>query len=81
MTACKLVRWLVALCLCLCPAPASAFRTTADAPGFDGVAARWSVPSVGFYFCSRARLTVDPGTDPLTQRDGFAKDAGSMVVV
>src|SRR5690606_17198887 len=25
-------------------------------------------------YCSRARLTVDPGTDPLTQRDGFAKD-------
>jgi len=38
--------------------------------------ARISLP-----MCSRARLTVDPRTDPLTQRDGFAKDAGSMVVV
>ncbi len=31
--------------------------------------------------CSRARLKVAAGTDPLTRRDGFAGDAGSMVVV
>lgn len=41
-------RWIATVCLW--PAVASAFRTTADAPGFDGVAARWSTPSVGFYF-------------------------------
>jgi len=31
--------------------------------------------------CSRAGLKVAPRADPLTRRDGFAKDAGSMVVV
>jgi len=31
--------------------------------------------------CSRAGLKVAPRADPLTRRDGFAEDAGSMVVV